>query len=112
MDKKFEEIAPTLGNELGAPIMQIVKNNKKVLTMEGYEDTDAFKHGKGYDDLIDTFLDNRDQNSQDQADQDEYISQELIDQLVNEAYDSHMSGSDSIDSSSDNSRGWDINDLF
>lgn len=54
MDQKFVEVAPTLGDELGAPIMQVVSNSGSVTAMEGYEDAGAFGgDGEGYDDLID-----------------------------------------------------------
>jgi len=54
LDQKFVEVAPTLGDELGAPIMQVVSNSGSVTAMEGYEDAGAFGgDGEGYDDLID-----------------------------------------------------------
>ena len=67
LNDKFVEVVPTLGDELGAPIMQAVSNSGSVVTMEGYEDDGDFAgNGDGYDDLIDQFLDARDENLEEQ----------------------------------------------
>ena len=38
IENKFVEIAPTLGNSFGAPVMQVVTSDGNIFSMPGYED--------------------------------------------------------------------------
>jgi len=55
LEQKFMDTAPTLGNSLGAPVMQIVTNDGKVIPMEGYEDLASLANNKNFNNLIEQF---------------------------------------------------------
>ena len=38
IETKFQETAPTLGDSLGAPVMQLITSGGDVVAMEGFED--------------------------------------------------------------------------
>ena len=38
MEEAFKNIIPTIGNSLGAPVMQILTNEGEVITMEAFKD--------------------------------------------------------------------------
>ena len=56
IEKKFLEVAPTLGDSLGAPVMQVVSSDGTIVAMEGYEDLTDLQDNKGFADLISQFL--------------------------------------------------------
>lgn len=55
IEKKFEAIAPTLGDSLGAPVMQIVNSEGTVIAMVGYEDLSGLQNNSNFNDLISQF---------------------------------------------------------
>ena len=55
LEEKFLETAPTLGNSLGAPVMQVVTSDGSVVPMEGYEDISTLKKNNNFADLISQF---------------------------------------------------------
>ena len=55
IEQKFREAAPTLGNSLGAPVMQIVTSEGKIIAMVGYEDLSSLETNENFADLISQF---------------------------------------------------------
>jgi len=55
IEKKFEAVAPTLGDSLGAPVMQIVNSEGTVIAMVGYEDLSSLHTNSSFNDLIAQF---------------------------------------------------------
>jgi len=55
LEQKFIDTAPTLGDSLGAPVMQIVTSEGKIIPMEGYEDLAGLAENKNFNNLIDQF---------------------------------------------------------
>ena len=55
IEKKFEEAAPTLGDSLGAPVMQVVTSEGSIVAMEGYEDISSLTNNNNFADLISQF---------------------------------------------------------
>lgn len=41
IEEVFKHIVPTLGNTLGAPVMQIMTNEGEVITMDAFKDADG-----------------------------------------------------------------------
>ena len=80
IEEKFQAVVPELGETLGAPIISVMSSQGKVTPMAGYENetggynggtqtTDADETGNtGSNDLIDKFLNDRDEELQDQID--------------------------------------------
>lgn len=60
IETRFAEVVPTLGDSLGAPVMQIVTSSGEVVPMAGYEDLQSLQNNKGFEDLISQFLSDRD----------------------------------------------------
>jgi len=56
IEEKFQEVVPTLGDTLGAPVMQIVKSDGSIVPMEGYEDLSDLAENEEFANLIDQFL--------------------------------------------------------
>ena len=55
LEQKFVEAAPTLGDSLGAPVMQIVTSEGTIIPMEGYEDLAGLANNENFSNLIDHF---------------------------------------------------------
>lgn len=55
LEQKFKDTAPTLGDSLGAPVMQIVTNDGDIIPMDGYEDLASLKNNKNFANLIEQF---------------------------------------------------------
>lgn len=56
VEENFEKAIPTLGaDDFGAPIMQIVTHEGKIISMEGYEDLVGLENNKQFIDLIAQF---------------------------------------------------------
>ena len=55
IEKKFEETAPTLGDSLGAPVMQVVTSEGNIFAMPGYEDISGLQNNNQFADLISQF---------------------------------------------------------
>jgi len=55
LEQKFKDTAPTLGDSLGAPVMQIVTNDGKIIPMDGYEDLTSLANNENFSNLIDQF---------------------------------------------------------
>lgn len=55
IEQKFKDAAPTLGDSLGAPVMQIVTTDGQIVGMEGYEDVSGFANNANFVDLISQF---------------------------------------------------------
>ena len=56
VEKKFLETAPTLGDSLGAPVMQVVSSDGNIVAMEGYEDLSDLQNNAEFAGLISQFL--------------------------------------------------------
>lgn len=56
---KFETVVPTLGTELGAPVISIQTAEGSFVTMPGYEDY-VSQNGGGFNDLIGNFASSMD----------------------------------------------------
>jgi hypothetical protein len=62
IEEAFKGVVPTLGNSLGAPVMQIMTNEGEVITMDGYKDASGgFRPITAEDNLIDQFLKEREE---------------------------------------------------
>ena len=48
IETRFVEVAPTLGDSLGAPVMQIVKSTGEVILMPGYEDLQSLQNNENF----------------------------------------------------------------
>lgn len=55
IEKKFKTETPTLGNSLGAPVMQLVTSEGTIVSMEGYEDLSDLEANNNFINLIDQF---------------------------------------------------------
>jgi uncharacterized membrane protein YdfJ with MMPL/SSD domain len=55
LEQKFKDTAPTLGDSLGAPVMQIVTNDGEIIPMDGYEDLASLANNKNFATLIEQF---------------------------------------------------------
>ena len=55
IEQKFQDSAPTLGDSLGAPVMQVVTSSGNIVAMEGYEDISALQNNGNFVDLISQF---------------------------------------------------------
>ena len=55
IEQKFQDAAPTLGDSLGAPVMQVVTSSGNIVAMEGYEDISALQNNGNFVDLISQF---------------------------------------------------------
>ena len=55
LEQKFIDTAPTLGDSLGAPVMQIVTSGGTIIPMEGYEDLAGLAENDNFNNLIDQF---------------------------------------------------------
>jgi len=55
LEQKFKDTAPTLGDSLGAPVMQIVTNDGDIIPMDGYEDLASLANNKNFASLIEQF---------------------------------------------------------
>ena len=55
IEETFKTVVPTLGDSLGAPIMQIVTSDGNVVSSEGYEDLSDLDGNTGFADLINQF---------------------------------------------------------
>jgi hypothetical protein len=55
IEKTFEAVTPTLGDSLGAPVMQIVTSDGNIVAMEGYEDISGFTSNANFVNLISQF---------------------------------------------------------
>ena len=55
LEQKFIDTAPTLGDSLGAPVMQIVTSEGTIIPMEGYEDLAGLAENDNFNNLIDQF---------------------------------------------------------
>ena len=62
IEEAFKNIVPTLGNSLGAPVMQIMTNEGEVITMEAFKDASGgFRPIDQQTSLIDQFLKDREE---------------------------------------------------
>lgn len=52
IEETFKTVVPTLGDSLGAPIMQIVTSDGNVVTSEGYEDLSDLNGNTNFADLV------------------------------------------------------------
>ena len=55
IEETFKTVVPTLGDSLGAPVMQIVTSDGNVVSSEGFEDLSDLDGNTGFADLINRF---------------------------------------------------------
>lgn len=76
LEKRFMEVAPTLGDSLGAPIMQIMTGDGQTVAMPGYEDLSNLAYNDKFKDLISEFLADREADYEERKEEQEEAAAE------------------------------------
>ena len=96
IEQKFQDAAPTLGDSLGAPVMQVVTSSGSIVAMEGYEDISALQSNGNFADLISQF----EQSQAEEAEKDKSIWEGMTEVVEDEETESDT-GTTDVDDNTD-----------